>query len=127
MEPASLRAANERRAARAAAKQVAQARAALSVATDRGHIRVLIARIENPQATLADLAASMRMSKDSYAGRLRRALATPGASTRVPIERSVVTQSDQRSPRSARAIRIGTGRGSNLGVRPIRHPRGTAK
>lgn len=139
MEPASpriaaLHTANAHRTTAAAADQVARARAALHTATDSGHVRVLRARVERPDASLAEVAASLGLTKSTYWGRLRRAVLGPETKTREPVEQEPVEhpvtfarRAGQVSPRSARAIRVGTGRTSNLGVRPVRTSRGTAR
>ncbi|QWS68209.1 helix-turn-helix DNA-binding domain protein [Gordonia phage VanLee] len=69
--------ANRQRVERAAARTVEQARAVLA---DPGplsarHRRVLLARVRYPHAPLVWLGEHLGMSKDVYAGCLRRALA----------------------------------------------------
>jgi hypothetical protein len=72
---------NNRRTGRAPRRTVAAARAALANPPVYGWsdhdttIRVLRARVDHPQASLAELADRVGMTKDAYAGRLRRTLA----------------------------------------------------
>lgn len=77
---------NHRRHVEGARKQVAEARVALRAVTThsptgrfRTHHRmytdVLASRVANPRLTLAELAFHLGVSKDTYSGRLRRALA----------------------------------------------------
>lgn len=114
MDNPRLRGANARRAADGAAGQVAQAYLALRRATDPVTISVLRARVDHPDDTLGQIAERLGVTKSVYWGRLRRALVAPQAPTRaatVPEEhQQVVLRAGTASPRSARAIRIGTGR-----------------
>jgi hypothetical protein len=80
-------AANHERHVNGARRQVTAARAALRALsmnqprnpfTRRQHVlyeEVLTARLLNPRATLSEIADQLGMSKDTYSGRLRRALA----------------------------------------------------
>jgi hypothetical protein len=70
-----LHSANAERNQQAAAETVHAARVRLTTATDPERRAVLTARIEHPDATLAELAVLLGVSKDAYAARLRRALA----------------------------------------------------
>lgn len=92
---------------------MAQARAALLVATDPGVITVLRARVKHEDETLAQIAARFGMTKAAYWSRLRRALAdakTNSRPPRVPPEPQPAVAHAGPSPRSANAIRIGMGR-----------------
>ncbi len=77
--------ANARRSRAAAERQAQQARRALAVLTERGDLydhwaAVLQQRVNNPTASLRDLAAAMTppMTKDAFAAQLRRALTAAG-------------------------------------------------
>jgi hypothetical protein len=111
MKTPHLRGANAHRAAAGAAAQVQQAYLALRRATDPGVIAVLRARIDHPDESLGQLGARLGITKDAYAGRLRRAIDEPASTTRTPAEPPTApVRAGQPTARSARAIRIGTGR-----------------
>lgn len=80
----ALKGANRARAERAAARTVADAKAVLDAADDgtmtlsARYRAVLTARVADPWASLAELAATLGMRKDQYAAALRRALLVHG-------------------------------------------------
>ena len=80
---ANLREANARRIAEAAPRVAEAARLALANVTDPNWRAVLEARADDPAASLAELGAHFGLSKDEYAGRLRRALAQDAAAAAV--------------------------------------------
>ncbi len=73
---AAIRAANDQRTVAAASRTVGQAKSALGNAggLSRRDVEVLAARVTRPHLPLADLAAELHMTKDSYAAHLRRVL-----------------------------------------------------
>lgn len=74
-------AANHRRHVEGARRQIAESRAALRIVAMNPnrwsslYEDALTARVLNPRLTLAEIADQLGMSKDTYSGRLRRALA----------------------------------------------------
>lgn len=113
MDSPHLRGANARRSAAGAVAQVRQSYIALRHATDPGVIAVLRARVDHPDDTLGQIAARLGMTKDAYSARLRRALDAPRSASRPAQHREPQPEplrAGQPSTRSARAIRIGTGK-----------------